>query len=63
LLVGARDIVAAAAAYYVSIQSVLGAVNGNEAIFTNVYNHLVRLKCHPPALGFLLGFESAPNVG
>jgi len=55
--------VAAAAAYYVSIQSVLGAVNGNEAIFTNVYNHLVRLKCHPPALGFLLGFESAPNVG
>ena len=60
LLSGARDIVAAAAAYYVSIQTVLGGSNVSEAIFTNVYNHLVRRKSDPTALIFLLGFESAP---
>ncbi len=60
LLSGARDIVAAAAAYYVSIQSVLGAVNASEAIFTQGYNRLVRRKSDPPAMSFLLGFESAP---
>jgi len=60
LLAGARDIVAAAAAYYVSIQLLLGPAAVSEAIFTNLYNRLVRRKGDPPALSFLLGFESAP---
>jgi len=60
LLAGARDIVAAAAAYYVSIQLVLGPAAVSEAIFTNVYSRLIRRKGDPPALSFLLGFDSAP---
>lgn len=60
LLSGAREIVAAAAAYYVSIQNVLGGVNASEATFTFVYDRLVRRENDPPASSFLLGFESAP---
>ena len=60
LLAGAREIVESAANYYVSIQFVLGAVNGGEASFTIVYNRLIKRKGDPPALTFLLGFDSAP---
>ena len=60
LLAGAREIVAAAANYYVSIQRVLGAVNASEAIFTDVYKRLIQRKGDPSAPTFLLGFDSAP---
>jgi pyruvate,water dikinase len=60
LLAGAREIVAAAANYYVSIQLVLGMVNLSEAAFTSVYNRLLKLKGDPSALTFLLGFDSEP---
>jgi len=60
LLAGGREIVGAAAGYYVSIQLVLAAVNGSEAVFTNAYNRLIRRGSDPPAPTFLLGFESAP---
>jgi rifampicin phosphotransferase len=60
LLAGAREIVESAANYYVSIQLVLGVVNGGEASFTVVYNRLIKRKGDPPALTFLLGFDSAP---
>jgi pyruvate,water dikinase len=60
LLAGALQIVAAAAMYYVSIQLVLGAANLSEAVFTGVYNRLIQRKNDPPALTFLLGFDSAP---
>ncbi len=60
LLAGAREIVVAAASYYVSIQLVLGVVNLSEAAFTNAYNRLIKRKSDPPALTFLLGFDSAP---
>jgi rifampicin phosphotransferase len=60
LLAGARQIVEAAASYYVSIQLVLADVNMSEAIFTNAYNRLIKRKSDPPALIFLLGFDSAP---
>jgi pyruvate,water dikinase len=60
LLAGAREIVAAAANYYVSIQLVLGMVNLSEAAFTSVYNHLLKRAGDPPALTFLLGFDSEP---
>jgi pyruvate,water dikinase len=60
LLAGAHQIVEVAANYYVSIQLVLAAVNLSEAIFTSVYNRLIKRKSDPPALTFLLGFDSAP---
>jgi pyruvate,water dikinase len=60
LLAGARQIVEAAASYYLSVQLVLGAPNLSEAIFTAVYNHLIKRKGDPPALTFLLGFDSTP---
>jgi len=60
LLAGAHQIVEAAASYYVSIQLVLAAANLSEAIFTSVYNRLIKRKSDPPALTFLLGFDSAP---
>ena len=60
LLAGAREIVKSAANYYVSIQVVLGAVNAGEASFTIVYNRLIKRKGDPPAMTFLLGFDSEP---
>jgi len=60
LLAGAHQIVEAAASYYVSIQLVVGAAYLSEAIFTNVYNRLIKRKSDPSALTFLLGFDSTP---
>jgi pyruvate,water dikinase len=60
LLAGARRIVEAAASYYLSVQAILAIVNLSEAIFTNVYNRLIKRRSDPPALTFLLGFDSAP---
>ncbi len=60
LLAGAHQIVEAAASYYVSIQLVLAVVNLSEAAFTNAYNRLIKRNSDPPALTFLLGFDSAP---
>jgi pyruvate,water dikinase len=60
LLAGAHQIVEAAASYYVSVQLVLAVANLSEAIFTEVYNRLIKRPNDPPALTFLLGFDSAP---
>ena len=60
LLAGARRIVEAAASYYVSVQLVLAVANLSEGIFTNLYNRLIKHKSDPPALTFLLGFDSTP---
>ncbi len=60
LLAGAHQIVEAAASYYVSVQLVLAAANLSESIFTNLYNRLIKHKSDPPALTFLLGFDSTP---
>jgi pyruvate,water dikinase len=61
LLAGAREIVKAAAGHYVSIQTgILPAANLGEAAFTYVYNHFIKRKNDPPALTFVLGFDSEP---
>jgi pyruvate,water dikinase len=60
LLAGVQQLVDAAASYYVSIQLVLGATNISEPAFNTVYNRLIRRKTDPPALTFLLGFDSTP---
>ncbi|MGO9777853.1 MAG: PEP/pyruvate-binding domain-containing protein [Terracidiphilus sp.] len=60
LLAGAQQIVEAAAGYYVSIQLVLGPPVISEALFTAVYDHLIKRKSDPSALTFLLGFDNTP---
>jgi len=60
LLAGAQQLVDAAASYYVSIQLVLGVANMSEPAFNTVYNRLIRRKSDPPALTFLVGFDSTP---
>ena len=60
LLAGAREIVKAAANHYTFIQLVLGTVNGSEALFSLVYNYLIKRKGDPPASTFLLGSDSTP---
>jgi pyruvate,water dikinase len=61
LLQGAREIVQAAAGHYLTIQSgILPAAYESEALFTSAYNRLAKRKEDPPAVTFLLGFDSAP---
>jgi len=61
LLDGAREITRAAADHYLTIQSgILPASYMSEALFTAVYERLLRRRGDPPALTFMLGFDSAP---
>jgi pyruvate,water dikinase len=61
LLAGAREIVKAAASHYRTIQTgILPVANLSEAAFTVVYNRLIKRQSDPPALTFVLGFDSAP---
>lgn len=61
LLVGTREILHAAASYYLIIQSgILPVAYVSESIFTLVYEKLLRRHADPPALTFLLGYDSAP---
>ena len=61
LLVGTREILNAAASYYLTIQSgILPAAYLTEAIFTIVYEKFLKRRADPPALTFMLGYDSAP---
>jgi len=61
LLVGTREILNAAASYYLTIQSgILPAAYITETIFTIVYEKLLKRRADPPALTFMLGYDSAP---
>ncbi|HLJ32916.1 MAG TPA: PEP-utilizing enzyme, partial [Ktedonobacteraceae bacterium] len=61
LLVGTRNILNAAASYYLVIQSgILPAAYLSESLFTLVYEKLLKRRADPPALTFLLGYDSAP---
>jgi phosphohistidine swiveling domain-containing protein len=61
LLVGTREILHAAASYYLTIQSgILPAAYLTETIFTMVYEKLLRRHADLPALSFLLGYDSTP---
>ncbi|HYW89508.1 MAG TPA: PEP/pyruvate-binding domain-containing protein, partial [Chloroflexota bacterium] len=61
MLEGAREIVQAAADHYLTIQSgILPAAYMSEAAFTLVYERLIRRAKEPPALTFMLGFDSTP---
>src|SRR6266700_87910 len=61
LLGGVREITAEAAQYYLTVQSgILPAAYMSELFFTLVYNKLLKGRNAPPALTFVLGFDSAP---
>jgi rifampicin phosphotransferase len=61
LLHGASAIVKAAADHYLVIQSgILPVAAMSEVLFTVFYNYLIKRKDDPPALTFMLGFDSAP---
>ena len=61
LLEGAREITQSAAAHYITIQSgILPLAYMSETIFSTVYNRLIKRRDDPPALTFMLGFDSTP---
>ena len=60
LLEGAREIVRMAAEHYLTIQSGILPMANSEWLFTLVYNRFIKRKNDPPALTFMLGFDSAP---
>ncbi len=61
LLVGVREILNMAASYYLTIQSgILPAAYMSEALFTVVYEKLLKRRADPTALTLLLGYDSAP---
>jgi phosphohistidine swiveling domain-containing protein len=58
---GVRAIVSEAAQYYLSVQSgILPAAYISELLFTLVYNRFLKRRNDPPALTFLLGYDSTP---
>jgi pyruvate,water dikinase len=61
LLEGAREIAGAEADHYLTIQSgILPVAYMTEWFFTSFYERLIKHRDDPPALTFLLGFDSAP---
>ncbi len=61
LLKGATEIVQAAAGHYLTIQSgILPAAYMSEMIFNSFYHKIIKRAGDPPALDFLLGFDSLP---
>jgi phosphohistidine swiveling domain-containing protein len=60
LLEGAREIVRVAAEHYLTIQSGILPMANSEWLFTLMYDKFIKRKNDPPALTFMLGFDSAP---
>ena len=61
ILDGAHAIVDAAAGHYLAIQSgILPVAYMSEALFTAAYDGLAKRPSDPPALAFMLGFDSLP---
>jgi pyruvate,water dikinase len=59
LLEGVRAVFGAACRYFTEIQTTLPTAAMSEALFTRLYNSLIRRKQDPPAPTFLLGFDTA----
>jgi rifampicin phosphotransferase len=60
LIDGVVALLDAGAEYYTSVQTIIPLAATSEVIFTWIYNALVRRAQDPPALTFLLGFDSEP---
>ncbi|MBN1179756.1 MAG: phosphoenolpyruvate synthase [Anaerolineae bacterium] len=58
---GVQDIATAAADHLGSLMvGTMGASAGSEALFTNVYEKLIRQEGDPPATAFLMGYNTTP---
>jgi rifampicin phosphotransferase len=60
LLGGVQELVDAAAEYYTAVQTIIPVAATSEILFTWFYNAAARSKDAPPALVFVLGFDSEP---
>jgi phosphohistidine swiveling domain-containing protein len=61
ILTGTRELTAGAVGIYNELQAgVVASAMTSEAVFTGVYDRLIRRKGDPPAQTFLLGFDSTP---
>jgi rifampicin phosphotransferase len=60
LLGGVQELVDAAAEYYTAVQTIIPVAATSEILFTWFYNAAARRKDAPPALVFVLGFDSEP---
>jgi rifampicin phosphotransferase len=61
LVEGVHEIATVAARHYLTIQSgILPVAYMSESLFSAVYDRFIRRRGDPPALTFLLGFDSAP---
>ena len=56
-----REVLEAAFDHYITLQSgIIPVAYMSETLFTEVYNRLLKGRDGPPALKFMLGFDSAP---
>jgi pyruvate,water dikinase len=61
MLQGTRDILNAAIDHYTTLQSgLIPAAYMSESLFTVFYNRFIKRRVDPPALTFMLGFDSEP---
>ena len=60
LLDGAVELLDAGTAYYTAVQTIIPQAVTSESAFTRYYEGLVRRPGDPPAVTFLVGFDSAP---
>ncbi|MEV7647125.1 PEP/pyruvate-binding domain-containing protein [Arthrobacter sp. NPDC089319] len=60
LLEGVQSLVDACAVYYTAVQSIIPIAATSEISFRAYYNKAVRRKEDPPAVAFLLGYDSEP---
>jgi pyruvate,water dikinase len=60
LLGGVVELLDAGTEYYTAVQTIIPIAVTSEVLFTTYYERLVRRAGDPPALTFLLGFDSMP---
>ena len=60
LLDGVVELLDAGTEYYTAVQTIIPIAVTSEVLFTTYYERLVRRAGDPPALTFLLGFDSMP---
>jgi phosphohistidine swiveling domain-containing protein len=60
LISGVEELVYAGAEYYTAVQTIIPLAASSEVLFTRFYDAVIRRKDDPPALVFLLGYDSAP---
>ncbi|MCU1630984.1 MAG: phosphoenolpyruvate synthase [Pseudonocardia sp.] len=60
LMAGVGELLDAGTEYYTAVQTIIPIAASSEVVFTWFYEHLVRRPGDPPAVAFLLGFDSAP---